>query len=255
LIENFFTNIFGNSANQNTTTLQTTIPYTLNSTTSTNYTTIQSPNCTSVVNIGTYGSGSTDGNCSGFVVNIGTYGTYVNYQNACPSVVNIGTYGTYYNNVTGCSPLVNVGSDAKYYNVNTGSILSTSISTTTILQHYTTTIQPTTTIYNSGSVSCSSFQLTESSASSSTSGSCTWSGGYLTVSDNEGQFTNLIVDVYNSTPSNNAYYLNQSVSDTPSCLTDTKSYYFPVGTYTTYIKTGSNGASCPNSYAYLSLTG
>ncbi len=117
-IVNFFASIFGTSTSQHTTTIPSTTPYTLNSTTSIYTTTMPSFNCMSMVNIGTDGSSSTGGNCSGFVVNIGTYGTYKNYQNACPSVVNIGTYGTYYNNVTGCSPIVNVGTDAKYYNIN-----------------------------------------------------------------------------------------------------------------------------------------
>ncbi|MDE1825344.1 MAG: hypothetical protein KGH61_01710 [Candidatus Micrarchaeota archaeon] len=118
----------------------------------------------------------------------------------------------------------------------------------------TTTIPYTTTIYPSGSGSCSSFELTESLPTTETTGTCTWSGGYLTVSDNEGQFTYAIADIYNSTSSYNAYYLNKTVSDSPSCLTDTKSYYFPEGSYTVYIKTGGYGTSCSNNYAYLTLS-
>jgi len=96
-IVSFFENLFRSSSSSSTTT-------------------ISSPsNCQSVINIGTDGSGSTGGNCSGFTVNIGTSGTY---ETACPSIVNIGTEGTYYNNVTGCSPQVNVGTGAKYYNIN-----------------------------------------------------------------------------------------------------------------------------------------
>ncbi|MEM0143311.1 MAG: hypothetical protein QXL94_05095 [Candidatus Parvarchaeum sp.] len=77
-----------------------------------------SPNCPSIVNVGTDGTGSTSGSCTDFIVNIGTNGDYTNYGNACPSIVNIGTNGDYYNDVVGCNPTVNVGTNGDYHNIN-----------------------------------------------------------------------------------------------------------------------------------------
>lgn len=228
-----------------------TIPNTSNITVPT--TTISSPNCQTTVNIGTYGNGNTGGTCLNYTVNIGTYGTYTNYQYACPSVVNIGTYGVYYNNVTGCNPQVNIGTGARYYNVNVGSIPSTSIPTSTVSQYYnyTTTIQPTTTIYSSGSTSCVNFRLTENNPDSSASGSCTWSGGYLTFSENEGQFAGLNVSIIGNTGS--SFYV--PVYTYPSCETiQHQNEYLPAGTYEIYITSGSSGISCSNSYGYISIS-
>jgi hypothetical protein len=144
-------------------------------------------------------------------------------------------------------------------------VTSTSYTTTTATTiPYTTTPTPPqnittvsgqqTTIYPHNPSSCGNFELTINSANSSKSEQCEWSGGNLTVSDNEGQFVHLVVNVYNSTPSpNNIYLLNQSVYDNPSCITDTKSYYFPAGEYTIFIESGAIGAVCQNSYAYVVL--
>ena len=206
-----------------------------------------SSECPSALNIGTYGSGSTGGDCSNYIVNIGAYGTYTNYQSACPSVVNVGTYGIYYNNVTGCDPQVNVGTGAKYYNINVGGIQSTTI----IPNTYTTTI-PYTTISSSGS--CSSFELTESSASSNTSGSCTWSGGYLSVSYSTGALVAITLNITNNAGFTYNIGANNSRSNPLYCLSNSQSVYFPSGTYYVKFSTGASGATCSNNYAYAQLS-
>ncbi len=115
-IINFFDNLFSSNS-KNTTAYSTVATTSTNPTTST--TINKQANCQSVVNVGTDGTESTSGSCTGFIVNIGTNGDYTNYGNACPSIVNIGTNGDYYNNVSGCNPTVNVGTNGDYHNVNT----------------------------------------------------------------------------------------------------------------------------------------
>lgn len=213
---------------------------------------VNSSSCQPVI-IGTSGSGSTGGSCSGYSVIIGTYGTYTNYGNACPLHVTIGTYGIYFNNVTGCNPQVIIGTGAVYYNVNTGKLppVSSSVPTTTTI-YYASTI-PYTTISSSGSGSCSNFELTESSANSSTSGSCTWAGGYLTVIENEGIFQGINVSIIGgSEGSSTQIYI--PVYDYPSCEVIQHSEYLSAGTYEIYLTTGSAGLSCSNSYAYVQFS-
>jgi hypothetical protein len=208
-----------------------------------------------MVNIGTYGQASTGGNCNNFIVNIGTDGTYTNYQNACPSEVNIGTYGVYNNNVSGCSPLVNIGAGAIYNNINNVQAQSsTTVASTTT--HYTTTYttsSQTTTISQSTSGSCNNFELTEYSADASVKGSCTWSGGYLTITENEGIFQGINVSIGGGNAGSNTS-INVPVYDYPSCQTIQHYDYLPAGIYNIYVVSGSSGISCQNSYAYVKLS-
>ena len=119
---------------------------------------------------------------------------------------------------------------------------------------YSTTIPYTTTISSTSSGSCSSFELTVSNPDSSTSGSCTWSGGYLTITENEGTFEGINVSIIGgSGSSSSSIYV--PVYTGSSCQTIQHSNeYLVAGTYNIYLTTGSSGISCSNTEAYVQLS-
>ncbi len=117
------------------------------------------------------------------------------------------------------------------------------------------TSDPTTTIQSSGAGSCGSFELTESSPDSTTSGSCTWSGGYLNVAYSTGQLVAITFNVTNNDGFSYNKNANNSNSNPIYCLSNSQSEYLPSGTYHITMSTGNSGATCSNSEAYVSLSG
>jgi hypothetical protein len=142
-------------------------------------------------------------------------------------------------------------SGAQYTTTFPTTIQYTLNSTTSIY----TTVPYITTISSTGSGSCSSFELTESSASSSTSGSCSWLGGYLTLAYSTGQLVAITLNITNNNGFASNINANTSGSYPLYCLSNTQSEYLPSGTYYIKLFTGARGATCSNSHAYVTLSG